>query len=104
MSHDNVEIVRRGLEAFNRGDWEVSMAELHERAVWVPSPAFPDTAPITVAPGGIPSFARNSASGVPERRKNFESIALRIHIMRRGSTLYRLMMSRMVSDTISTRS
>jgi len=45
VSQENVEIVRRGLEAFNSGDWEASMSELHERAVWVPSPAFPDTAP-----------------------------------------------------------
>jgi len=45
MSRENAEIVRRGLEAFNSADWDTAMAEIHEHAVWVPSPGFPDAAP-----------------------------------------------------------
>jgi ketosteroid isomerase-like protein len=45
MSQENVEIVRTGLEAFNCAEWDVAMASIHEHAVWVPSPGFPDAAP-----------------------------------------------------------
>ena len=45
MSRENAEIVRRGLEAFNSADWDTAMAAIHEYAVWVPSPGFPDAAP-----------------------------------------------------------
>jgi ketosteroid isomerase-like protein len=45
MSRENVEIVRRGLEAFNEREWDVAMGDIHEHAVWVPSSGFPDAAP-----------------------------------------------------------
>ena len=40
-----MDLVRSGLEAFNERDWDAAMAAIHEHAVWVPSPGFPDSAP-----------------------------------------------------------
>jgi ketosteroid isomerase-like protein len=45
VSRENVELVRTGLQAFNDRDWDAAMASIHEHAVWVPSPGFPDSAP-----------------------------------------------------------
>lgn len=45
MSQENVEIVRRGLEAFNRADWEGATAQFAQDVEWQPSSGWPDTTP-----------------------------------------------------------
>lgn len=42
MSQDNVETLRRGIEAFNRGDWEASLAEIHPEVKWHSPSGVPD--------------------------------------------------------------
>jgi ketosteroid isomerase-like protein len=42
MSQENVEVVRRCLEAFNRGDFEASVAFLDENVEWHDPPDVPD--------------------------------------------------------------
>jgi len=34
MSQDHIDVIKRGLEAFNRGDWDSAVEHLAEDAVW----------------------------------------------------------------------
>jgi ketosteroid isomerase-like protein len=43
MSEENVEIVRRAYEAFNRGDRDGAVADLAPNAEYIPSEAFPES-------------------------------------------------------------
>lgn len=36
MSRENVEVVERGVAAFNRGDWDAALELLTDDVVWVP--------------------------------------------------------------------
>jgi ketosteroid isomerase-like protein len=42
MSQQNVEMVRRGLDAWNRRDWEAGLADLDPDIVWRTSGVVPD--------------------------------------------------------------
>jgi ketosteroid isomerase-like protein len=35
MSQKNVEAIKRGIDAFNRGDWDAALEEFADDAVWV---------------------------------------------------------------------
>jgi uncharacterized protein len=43
MSEENVEIVRRAYEAFNRGDRDGAVADVAPNAEYIPSEAFPES-------------------------------------------------------------
>jgi ketosteroid isomerase-like protein len=45
MSQENVEVVRDGYDAFNRGDTEASVAHLHPSIEWWPAADEPITEP-----------------------------------------------------------
>ena len=35
MSQDHIDVIKRGLEAFNRGDWDAAAEHLAESVVWM---------------------------------------------------------------------
>ena len=45
MSHDNLEIARRSVEAFNRGDIDAWLADVHDEIEWHGVPDEPDPGP-----------------------------------------------------------
>jgi ketosteroid isomerase-like protein len=57
MSQENVEIIRRGFEAFNRGDVDAAMAILAPDCEYVASGAIPGAADIYRGPDGYRRFA-----------------------------------------------
>jgi ketosteroid isomerase-like protein len=58
MSRENVEIVRRAYEAFNRGDPEAGIADMSPTFEYAPTGALPDMPPVARGPDGYAEFAR----------------------------------------------
>jgi ketosteroid isomerase-like protein len=58
MSQENVELVRRGFEAFNRGDLDAAVADFSADCEYIPSGAVPDAAPVYRGPEGYKQFGR----------------------------------------------
>ena len=58
MSEENVELVRRAFEAFNRGDHDAAFADLAPEFEYVPSGAIPGVTGIHRGPEGFRSFTR----------------------------------------------
>ncbi len=57
MSQENVEIVRRTYEAFNRGDLETMVADVGPDAEYVASGAIPGVTGVYLGPEGYKRFA-----------------------------------------------
>ena len=57
MSEENVELVRRAFEAFNRGDLDAALADLAPNFEYVPSGAIPGASDIHRGPDGMKRFA-----------------------------------------------
>lgn len=55
MSEENIEIVRRGIEAVNRNDWDAVLAYLDPSVEWQSDPGDPDAA-IFRGPDGVRRF------------------------------------------------
>ena len=56
MSQENVEIVRRGLEAFKRGDLDVMVAEFTPDCEYISTGAIPGAAGVSRGPDGYKRF------------------------------------------------
>jgi len=59
MSRENEETLRRGFDAWNRGDLEAQLAMLHPEIEYVPSGLFPGVAPIYRGHAGYRDFWRD---------------------------------------------
>ena len=56
MSRENVEIVRRMYDAWNRDDFEVARPLIHPEVEWRTSGAFPGLEPVYRGVGGVRQF------------------------------------------------
>jgi ketosteroid isomerase-like protein len=61
MSAANIELVRRGLEAYNRGDLDALAAILHRELEFRPSGIFPGLKPVYLGREGVREFWRDFA-------------------------------------------
>jgi ketosteroid isomerase-like protein len=57
MSQENVELVQRTYEAFNRGDFETMVADVRPDAEYIASGAIPGVAGVYLGPNGYKRFA-----------------------------------------------
>jgi ketosteroid isomerase-like protein len=58
MSQENVEVVRRWVEAWNRGELDQMLAPFHPEVEWRPSGAFPGLDPVYRGHDGFRRFWR----------------------------------------------
>jgi len=65
MSQENVDIVRAGYEAYNRGDVEAALATLHPRIEWWPAADEPITDPYR-GHDGYRSLVAGAREAVPD--------------------------------------
>lgn len=73
MASDSVEVVRRGYEAFNRGDWEAMVADMAPTFEYVPTGALPDVRTRYHGPEGLAEFM------VGWLVEEFESPRMQVH-------------------------
>ena len=58
MSRENMEVMRRGYEAFNRGDYDAMVAEFAPEFEFVPTGTLPDAERLYRGPEGWKRFTR----------------------------------------------
>ena len=75
MSQENVELVRRGIEAWNRGDLDALLATLHPDLEYVTTGVFPDLDPVYHGHDGFRRFWQDF-------REIWESLSIEIHELR----------------------
>jgi|EndMetStandDraft_3_1072993.scaffolds.fasta_scaffold265009_2 ketosteroid isomerase-like protein len=68
MSEENVEMARRGYEAFNRGDLEGMVATFAPNFEYVTTGGIPDADAVYQGPGGLKQFVGWMWSGFEEPR------------------------------------
>jgi len=75
MSQENVEIVRRAYDAWDRGDMEAMLATLHPDLVYVTSGVFPGLEPVYNGHDGFRGFWRDF-------RGTWESLSIGVQELR----------------------
>ena len=75
MSSANVEIVRRQIDAFNRGDPDALAADWHPEGTWEPASVAPVEGRPYVGPEGLRQFLADYAETWDEFRLNYASFA-----------------------------
>jgi ketosteroid isomerase-like protein len=75
MSQENVELVRRAIEAWNRGDLDAILATLHPDLEYVTTGVFPDLDPVYHGHDGFRRFWQDF-------REIWESLSIEIHELR----------------------
>ena len=70
MAHENVELVKQGVEAFNRGDMNEMLAILDPEVEFVTAGLFPGTAPLYRGHDGWVTFWRDF-------RETWESLSIK---------------------------
>ena len=68
MSRENVDVLRRGYEAFNRGDFDGMVADFAPEFEFVPTGALPDAEDIYRGPEGWKRFTRWLSDNFDEPR------------------------------------
>ena len=91
MSEQNVELVQRGLDAWNRRDWEGGLVNTSPDIVWRTSGVIPDLEKVYTGHAGVLEFWRNWAESwdtiqiEPEEMRDLGDHVLVVANFRAGS-------------------
>ena len=73
MSEENVELVRKAYEAFNRGDVEGAVANIAPDFVYVSTGVIPGMEGVKRGPAGLRRFSSNSAQNPSRKTPSWRS-------------------------------
>ena len=75
MSRENVEVLRRAYEAFNRGDFDAMVADIAPEFEYVPTGALPDAETVYQGPDGWKRFTRWLSDEFDDARAEIQDFA-----------------------------